>query len=472
MPAGTSVAGPWRVVDDAEIELLVDSTWNLADGSRLVSQHLFDAVFEVIGAARERLVIDTFLFNALGGATPPTERGGRALSGELADALVAWRAAHPSADLLVITDPINETYGGAASALLARLRDAGAMVVLTDLDRLRDSNPAYSAVWRLGVEWWEGFGRVPGWLPHPLGDGGIRVPLRPWLRLLNFKANHRKVLAADDGAGGHVCVVMSANPHDASSAHSNIGLRVRGAVALDVLHGELAVARASGWQGAVRAPKAPADGTSLHAEGEARAEVASASVAVRYVTEYEIERELLAALDTARAGDDVALAMFYLSDRDVVRALLAAADRGARVRLVLDPNRDAFGHKKDGVPNRQVADELVRRSAGAIAVRWHRTEGEQFHTKLTLVRTAAHTFATLGSANLTRRNLEDLNLEANLAVRAGAATRLATQLWSTFEDLWQDGPASPTLPYGAYADRSRLRRLRYFVMERTGLSTF
>jgi phosphatidylserine/phosphatidylglycerophosphate/cardiolipin synthase-like enzyme len=164
--------------------------------------------------------------------------------------------------------------------------------------------------------------------------------------------------------------------------------------------------------------------------------------------------------------------MFYLSDRDVVRALLAAADRGARVRLVLDPNKDAFGRQKDGVPNRQVADELVRRSAGAIEVRWYRTSGEQFHTKLVLVRTAARTFATLGSANLTRRNLEDYNLEANIAVRAPHGSALARSLWQTFEDLWAPGPESPTAPFEAFEDRSRLRRLRYFVMETTGLSTF
>ena len=121
------------------------------------------------------------------------------------------------------------------------------------------------------------------------------------------------------------------------------------------------------------------------------------------------------------------MAMFYLADRDVVRELLAASERGARVRLVLDPNKDAFGRTKDGVPNRQVADELVRRSRRAIEVRWYRTEGEQFHTKLVLVRTAAETFLSLGSANLTRRNLEDLNLEANVAVRAPEGSSLARE---------------------------------------------
>ncbi len=461
LPAGLSAAGPWRAVADADVRLLVDSTRIGPGGARVVSQAIFDAVLAAIARAEHTVVLDYFLFNAMGGATPPSEAGGRAISSELAEALLGWRAAHPTGALLVLTDPINDTYGGAASALFARLRSGGVEVASTDLDRLRDSNPLYSALWRAGVSWWEDLGEVPGWLPHPLGDPATRVQLRPWLRLLNFKANHRKVLACDDGAGGWACIVASANPHDASSAHSNIALEVRGAVALDVLAGELAVARMSGWRGTL-APAEPPPAGSPPAD----------TLAVRYVTEYEIERELLAALRHARLGDDVALAMFYLADRDVVRELLAASERGARVRLVLDPNKDAFGRTKDGVPNRQVADELVRRSRRAIEVRWYRTEGEQFHTKLVLVRTAAETFLSLGSANLTRRNLEDLNLEANVAVRAPEGSSLAREAWSFFEGLWQDGPDTPTAPFELYEDRSRLRRLRYFVMERTGLSTF
>lgn len=466
MPPGTSFAGEWYMVSDEDVQLLVDTTRLGSDRGRVVSQTIFDAVLTAIARAEHTLVLDYFLFNSMGGATPAREDGGRALSEELASALLARRAAQPSLRVLLVTDPINETYGGAASELLARLRAGGIDVVVTDVGRLRDSNPLYSAAWRLTLGWWDGVAEAPGWLPHPLGDASTRVPLRPWLRLLHFKANHRKLIVCDDGEGGWTCIVASANPHDASSAHSNVALQVNGALARDVLEGELAVARWSGWSGW---PDAVRDGLLA---GPTASAPPDAAIAVRYVTEYEIERDLLEALRAAGPGDDVALAMFYLSDRDVVRALLAASDRGARVRLVLDPNKDAFGRQKDGVPNRQVADELVRRSAGAIQVRWYRTSGEQFHTKLVLVRTAAHTYATLGSANLTRRNLEDYNLEANIAVRAPATTALAASLWHTFDELWSSDPSSPTSPFEAYEDRSRLRRLRYFVMENTGLSTF
>jgi len=63
-----------------------------------------------------------------------------------------------------------------------------------------------------------------------------------WARLLNFKANHRKVIIADDGRDGLVTVVGSANPHDASSAHSKRGPQVTGPATLPLLHSELEVA--------------------------------------------------------------------------------------------------------------------------------------------------------------------------------------------------------------------------------------
>ena len=47
--------------------------------------------------------------------------------------------------------------------------------------------------------------------------------------MLNFKANHRKLIVADDGAGGLVALVCSADPNDGGSAHSNVGLRFAGA---------------------------------------------------------------------------------------------------------------------------------------------------------------------------------------------------------------------------------------------------
>ena len=107
-------------------------------------------------------------------------------------------------------------------------------------------------------------------------------------------------------------------------------------------------------------------------------------------------------------------------------------------------------------------------------VRWYRTHGEQFHTKLLSIHRDDKVFATLGSANFTRRNLADYNLEANAAFTANVDSLLAQQLDAYFNRLWQGDALNPeyTAPFGAYQDDSSARYWRYRLMEATGLSTF
>jgi len=169
--------------------------------------------------------------------------------------------------------------------------------------------------------------------------------------------------------------------------------------------------------------------------------------------------------------------VFYLSDREIVAALLAAATRGVDVKLILDPNKDAFGRRKDGVPNRPMANELVAGSGGKIQVRWYRTQGEQFHTKLALITQADTLIASIGSANYTRRNLGNYNLEANLAAEMSLNSPLAQKMVGYFDELWSNRNSQGqelqfTAPFGAYEDADKTRYWRYRLMEATGLSTF
>jgi phosphatidylserine/phosphatidylglycerophosphate/cardiolipin synthase-like enzyme len=464
LPAGTEIASPWSDTPLDEVRLLTDVT--VTDGRErlLIRQQIFDEVLRTIDAAQEFIVLDWFLFNDhRGPAATEAPAPYRALSSELRDRLIARLRAKPELRVLFITDPINHLYGSVPSADLAALHDAGVEVVITDLDQLRDSNPLYSSLWRLTAKWWADPEPGEGLLPNPLDSGPQRVSLGAWLRLLNFKANHRKVLVADDGAGALVAIVCSANPHDASSAHSNIGLRFSGAAAQAALASELEVARFSGWRGDWPAP----------AVGPAEAAVDVARL--KFLSEGAIEDALLSEIRTAAAGESIAIAVFYLSDRDVIDALADAAARGVRIRLILDPNKDAFGRTKDGVPNRPVAAELRRRSSGNIEIRWYRTHGEQFHTKLALVRRGDALWAMLGSANFTRRNLDSYNLEADVALETNLGTPLAQELINYFETLWQNDPVTATeytTDFLTYEDQSFARYWRYRLMEATGMSTF
>ncbi len=460
MPAGTNVSTAQARVAAADVQFLYDLTHAQPQGELAYEQRIFDEAFRIVDEARSFIVADFFLLNehmgAAGGAHRP-------LSRELVDRLIARKQAVPSLSVLLLTDPINDVYGGAPSPELAELRKAGIEVVVTDLASLRDSNPLYSSLWRMLLQWW-GNSSSGGSMSNPFASDGSEITLRSWLALLNFKANHRKLIVADREDGSLVALVTSANPHDASSAHSNVALRFTGTLASDIVGSEMAIARFSGWRGHIYV-----------ADAEAGPAAEDQSVALSYITEEAIRRHLIDAISGTRNGDSVSIATFYLADRKVLAALLDAADRNVRVRIILDPNRDAFGRQKDGVPNRPVANELVTQSGEKIAVRWYRTHGEQFHTKIALITSGDRFIASLGSANLTRRNLGNYNLEANIAVETAADSPLAIEMLGYFDRLWNnDGPPGTeyTAVFGAYRDEDKGRYWRYRLMEATGLSTW
>ncbi|MET0293286.1 MAG: phospholipase D-like domain-containing protein [Steroidobacteraceae bacterium] len=465
LPDGLRVNGAYHDVPTESLRFLSDVTSADAFGQRLMTQGIFDATLALIHEAQGFLLVDYFLFNDDGG--PELDAGApsqRPLSSELRQALLARRAADPSLPMLVLVDPINVHYLNDLSPELLELQNAGIDVVVTELDRLRDSNAMYSAAWRMGFKWWLK-SEAGTLLPNPLDTRGERVSLGAWMRLLNFKANHRKVALTRDARGQLRGIVASANPHDASSAHSNVAIEVRGPALESLLASELAVARWSGWQGALPPPLAAMP---VEVPENQRSRVA-------VLTEGAILDALLERIGAAGAGTSIDVAMFYLTQRDVIEALTDAARRGASVRVLLDPNKDAFGYEKSGLPNRPMVSELLTASDGAVRVRWYRTHGEQFHAKLVVVRDDRRTWMTLGSANLTRRNLADYNLEANIAVDTPTGGELAATVLTWFDALWSNR-AVAGVEYSAdaemYADPSQGRYWLYRLMEGSGLSTF
>lgn len=462
LPEGISIVAPERVLE--EPRLLIDHTWHGPDGLPRIEHEIFDEILRLVAQAQKLIVVDMFLFNASGGGN-----GFRPLSQELTDALIRRQRDLPGIRILVITDPFNTQYGGLHSPELERLRTAGIPVLETPLTPLRDSNPLWSTLWRVCCQW---FGNSPdsGWLPSLLSEQ--KVTLRSYLTLLNFKANHRKVLIVDEGLRWRG-VVGSGNPHDGSSRHSNIALSFAGPAALDLLGSEQAVAELTGLE-----PWAPPElrqGTALLSTRalNAGAPADTGTVLGRIVTEGKIRDAALVMIDSGSAGDQLDIAMFYLSHRDTVKALIAAHRRGVSVRVLLDPNRDAFGREKDGVPNRPVARDLHRAD---IPVRWINTHGEQFHSKAMMKHGRNGQWQLLlGSANFTRRNLDDYNLETGVLLGADQATPISRHFIAYFERVWRGNQASAaplSLDYQAWQDESFIKYWRYRLMEASGLSTF
>jgi phosphatidylserine/phosphatidylglycerophosphate/cardiolipin synthase-like enzyme len=430
------------------VRLLIDETWMDNAGKRHVQQEIFDGVFGIIDEAEHFILLDFFLVNDFRYEPGP---GMRPISQELTDRLLAKRKSSPNVPIVFITDSINTAYGSIESPQFHGLEQAGVQVVWTDLDQMRDSNLFYSKPWRWLVKCW---GVGPGnTLGNPLGEG--RISLRSLLKLLNFKANHRKVIVSDKAL-----LVTSANPHSASSAHCNVALRVDGAGMAMACEAESALLGFSGAGGAASA-LSPVD--------EAVAPPTEHNL--QLLTENRIKDKVLSLLTHAAPGYRIDLSMFYLSEKEVVKAFIDAEARGCNVRVILDPSKGDFGHVKKGIPNRQTAALLVKTG---IPLRWADTHGEQFHTKMLYVEHADQTATLLlGSCNYTRRNMNNFNAEIDLAFTASVDEENMERVRNVFDRWWSNPDGRTyTTGYTTYRDSSRWRRFKAWWQETTGMGTF
>ncbi|MFV8571599.1 phospholipase D-like domain-containing protein [Marinobacter sp. SBS5] len=438
--------------------LLTDTTRHFPSGETSLEHEVFDEVFKLIAQAEQFILIDMFLYNSTGSENVEL----RPLASQLTQALIKKKRATPNIDIVVISDPLNTFYGGTRSPAFEALKEVGVELIVTKLEPLRDSNPTWSALWRVCCQW---LGNNPdgGWLPNALGTE--KTTLRSYLALPNFKANHRKILVADAGDQFRA-LITSANPHDGSSRHSNIGLTFSGPAVQDVIQSERAVAQMSGastqtfdrWLNKMATSQQPAPET---------------SGTIKLLTESAIRDQAQDMIARSQTGETINIAMFYFSHRPIIEALKAAQQRGVHIHLLLDANKDAFGHEKNGIPNRPVGHELHQ---AGIPVRWCNTQGEQCHSKLlSYTRQDGQQELLLGSANFTRRNLDDLNLESNVWLSVATESPVARKASEFFNKHWaseQTDSVPLSLPYSDWADDSRLKYWQYRLMEATGLSTF
>ena len=446
LPEGLDYTGKLR---HANVKFLADNTYLDAQGKQQQEHQIFNQILKLIDEAQTTIVLDMFLFNdEVGSSKIPHDK----LTQNLTEALIVKKRMTPQIEIKVITDPINSVYGSIAPEHYRQLRQAGIEVIETDLTALRASNPLWSGFWYLccqGV----GNNAEKGWLPNPFGDE--KITLRSYLSLFNFKANHRKTVVVDTLEGWKT-LVTSMNPHDGSSHHSNVALMVTGNTAIDVLKTEQAVGRMS--KGDIPVV--------IVGEFEEAKEFPQAQV----LTEKAILDATLKLIETAKSGENIDLAMFYLSEREIVKGLIAAKQRGVNVKVLLDPNKDAFGREKNGIPNRQVASEL---NEAGVQVRWCNTQGEQCHSKIILKSNAQQSEIILGSANFTARNLKNYNLETNIRVVGNPSADVFKDAQRYFNTAWSNLDAkNMSVDYAQYADESKWKYGVYRFMEWSGLSTF
>lgn len=465
LPEGLNKKWQERNVDDSQIQFLQDTTYVTPSGEKVVDQHIFDEVIYMVRNAHSYILVDMFLWNDYLGGSTTTKRK---IAEELATELVLKKKENPSIVIEVISDPINISYYGGTSAIFENMKHSGIDVTFTDLSKLRDSNPIFSSFWRVFVQSvdiahlylfnsYYTF-RI---FPNIINAGGEDVTFRSFLTLLNFKANHRKLIVTNElreGGITFVSLVASANPHDGSSSHSNVAIKVSGELGRDIIMSENQILNFSGKNTKANLPEKEMKG-----EGD---------IQVSLITDGAIKKEVISLIQDTEEGDSIDLLMFYISDRDIIRELTLAAKRGALIRVILDPNKDAFGREKNGIPNRETADSLVKKSNNIIAVRWCNTHGEQCHGKMLLVHKKGVYSVLLGSANYTRRNIGGYNLETDILATSKKQFIVWNDASHYFSTLWNNENLFFTTGYEVYKDESLFKKVISWLMENTGVGTF
>jgi HKD family nuclease len=216
-----------------------------------------------------------------------------------------------------------------------------------------------------------------------------------------------------------------------------VAFQVNGNVIADVLESEQAVSDYSGG------PNLPVYEKKNDEKG---------NIKVQVLTEGKIYKHLLESIRNTEKDDEIWIGMFYLADRKVIDSLVAASNRGAEIKMILDPNQNAFGQEKIGLPNRPVAEELLEDTNQKIKVRWYNTTKEQYHPKMLFIKSKEESTIISGSANFTKRNLDDLNLENDLKIAAPADEPVMKEVEGYFNKLWTNDGADYTLDFEKYRD--------------------
>lgn len=449
LPDGVSYAGGIHSIPEEDVEFIYDLTYQ-KDGKEEYDHSIFDEVNKTVSEAEDFLILDLFLFNGY----TKNDRNYPKISEELSKTIQERMKEKPDLKVVFISDDVNTTYGSHKADQLEPLKELGAEVIFTDLDRLRDPNLLYSGVWRAGIQWFGQKGN--GWLPNPMAPSAPEVTARSYLKLLNVKANHRKVVISEKEG-----MVLSANPHDASGFHSNIAFRVKGDILKDMIKAEKAVAAFSGGNMNAFPSDKEVDELITHVEASGGKEVKA-----QILTERKVQTNVVKALDKAKEGDEVWIGMFYLADRDIIDAIENAADRKVDVRMVLDPNQNAFGQEKIGLPNLPIASELNKLDNEHLSIRWYNTNKEQYHTKFIYVKGKESSTVIGGSSNYTSRNLDDYNLEENILFTGAPDSRLMTDVDDYFQRIWNNENGTYTVEYKKYQDKLPIFKYIMYVLQK------
>ena len=404
------------------------------------------AIGELIDAAEASIVLQMYLFAANGQLALVQPRDGAAAhAGVVCDWLIDKRRRHPAMPIVVVLDSNTpddpaRVIDGSAPLVSQRLRDAGIAVVVANLFHNRfDAERGFPPSCRFH---------------HDGGDTPAEawVPAQHRWQVLHNVEDHRKNLVID---GGAAALVTSHNLIDVAFDWHENGFVLAGDAARAVfVQAQAALARAleipQRLDDDARAAVAALATTDAPARGWARA-LAPAEVTV--LADAEIRARFEHVIDTAGAGDALDLATAYFSDLPLWDRLVAAAERGARVRVLVDdlvalPLPRLHGAVVRRLANRAVLDRARVASPPGLEVRvFHSGAGAMMHLK-TLIARGREPVVIGGQCNATPNSFSGAWTETDVELRGCDA--IVADATAHFEALWTHRDCAPLSPPGRW----------------------
>lgn len=462
VPKRLITQSPWFYVSERDVDLQATYCWfDPNKQERFTHLGIAPKALKMIQDANKVIIASVFLFDT---AYSDNEIKWDIVR-EFTNLLIQKKKDNPDMTIAVILDPINRAYEKRISPAMHAMLYAGIDIFISDL---LDTNSATALHLREGLHHigrfinrrlaFGLFGKVGDLFTErnvsiqtPVGEG---VSIKKLWNALALKANHRKVLVVDSGHT-YESIVTSANPHNASIPNSNYGTTVRGDLAKYIYmvlredvknsielnrviwhHKESKILRKNYEREYLRKHLPPFDLQDIQPGQDS----IDTPVRISFMTESRIRDQIITMLSEVAPGDAVRIQMFYLSNMPVIQAIIDAAKKVERpIRIILDPSKDAFNIEKDGTPNRQVAYHLaekIKEQGLNLEIRWYDTHGEQNHAKIMSITnpTIGKYELINGSANWTGKNLEDINMEANL--RIVGSKKVTEKFNGVFDLLW------------------------------------
>lgn len=396
-------------VSSDRMRFIYDLTW-FSQGSLQAEREILDTVLDVIRSAKKYILIDVFLFNKreaiISKHIPTTD-------------IIIKALQKKNIPKIFITDPINTLYASKHSKTIEKLEKSGVGVVFTDLKKIPDNNLIYSGFWNLLFRW---FGRKKqDFISNPPAPKR-RAIFSSALEALNAKANHRKLVLADNKI-----IVGSSNFHNASSFYSNTGIFLEDSEVADYFfEAEKRVAKVSGKAELFN----NIEKTKKSKDNEEK------EATVEPLIGKEIKKSFVKDLYNLKSGDKVVIGMLFLADRDIIKILKEKSKNSSvDIKVILDQNRVSFGRKKIGFPNNFIAPELTR---AGISVRWFKNSEDEYHAKYLFIKKKNKIIFNTGSANMTRRSLLATNLENNLRIEVPVEKKIAKEIISYSEKICKE----------------------------------